>query len=125
MGSTKDFIFLQFFKGTIKDQLLQGPISIAIGVVYGFIYGLLVGKILPSTRSVNQLQFDAILIKELFSLLNRSMYISIEIFKWHSIHNDGARWTFVCDWQQCNRISIGRRPRMHHNSLCVWTVLEQ
>lgn len=31
---------------------MQGPIGVAIGIVYGCVFGLVVSKILPSEKSV-------------------------------------------------------------------------
>lgn len=41
-----------FHIGSLHQQLLQGPVGIAIGFVYGFVYGLAVSKLLPSEKSV-------------------------------------------------------------------------
>lgn len=43
---------LEFLIGSLHQQLLQGPVGIAIGIVFGIVYGLLVSKVLPSEKSV-------------------------------------------------------------------------
>lgn len=49
-----DFRFW-FWTGSLQQQLLQGPVGIAIGIVYGFVYGLAVSKVLPFEKSVNNI----------------------------------------------------------------------
>lgn len=48
------FLIIYFigFAGPLSEQLLQGPIGIAIGIVYGFLFGLFV-SIVPSKKSVS------------------------------------------------------------------------
>lgn len=50
--------FFFFWIGSLHQQLLQGPVGIAIGIVFGFVYGLVVSKMLPSEKSVINLKSE-------------------------------------------------------------------
>lgn len=45
-----------FSTGSLRNQILQGPVAIALGIIYGGVYGFFLGH-LPSNYSVNCRQF--------------------------------------------------------------------
>lgn len=42
-----------FSTGSVRNQILQGPVAIAIGLIFGGVFGFFVGHLLPSNYSVS------------------------------------------------------------------------
>ncbi|XP_055312721.1 putative SLC9B1-like protein SLC9B1P1 isoform X3 [Sitodiplosis mosellana] len=60
-----------FSTGSLHQQLLQGPVGIAIGFVFGFVFGIAVSKVLPSEKSkyANSLRFMLMVLGGLLSVI--------------------------------------------------------
>lgn len=43
---------LPLYKGSLTEQVLQGPIGIGIGIVFGYVYGLML-QFVPSRNAVS------------------------------------------------------------------------
>lgn len=109
-----------FNTGQLRNQILQGPVSIGIGIIFGGVYGFFMGH-LPSNYSVgNGGRRNCLFIYRDANLIGISTS-STAFQECVALRADHLRRTVCRVWQQGDRFSCRRSIRMcraEHHSEC-------